>query len=192
MNFNVNGDRSRFSTLTSLTSSCSPFEHSSLTSVDPEDSSDGRGDIRTDPSIDSFLEIGSEIEVLLAPITASSSTSPSPLKDSRKMFSLLHLLTLWRMNLVISRSGKFVWQFPQIRRSFSCSRDSRLIRCCGRPCFRRDMTVSSSYILLLSYCLDKSNNKDGGSESHFHVKSQFLFPPGQFWSPGSVYPSVRL
>ena len=119
--FNVSGDRSLFSVLTSLTSSCSPFEHSSLTSVDPEDSSEGRGDVRTDPSMDSFLEIGSEIEVRLAPITASSSTSPSPLYDSRKMFSLLHLLTLWRMNLVISRSGKFVWQFPQIRRSFSCS-----------------------------------------------------------------------
>lgn len=89
------------------------------------------GDLDT-PSNDSFLVIGADIEVRLLLMTAlDSSPSQSPSNPSRALsstFSLLHLLTLWRMNMVISCKGKFFWQSPQTRRSFSCSTESKKIK----------------------------------------------------------------
>lgn len=110
--FTLNGSLSLLSFVSS-----SPSAGSDLTSA-------SWGDFDT-PSNVSFLVMGADMEVRLLLMTAfASSPSQSPSNTSRGLsstFSLLHLLTLWRMNFVISCNGKFVWQSPQTSRSFSCS-----------------------------------------------------------------------
>lgn len=107
--------------LTSLTSSLSSSS-SFLTSV-----SKIRGDLFT-PSNDSFRVIGADIGVrfeLITLLPSSLSQLPSKSSFSFSTFSLLHLLTLCRINFVMSRNGKLVLHSPQTRRSFSCSTEMK-------------------------------------------------------------------
>lgn len=89
------------------------------------DSEDGLGDSRL--SICSFLVIGAEMLVRFELMASDSGSGSSPSSNSdvsTSTFSLLHRVTLWRMNLIMSCRGKFVWHTPHTRRSFSCSTEN--------------------------------------------------------------------
>lgn len=90
------------------------------------DSEDGLGDNRL--SICSFLVIGAEMLVRFELMASDSGSGSSPSSNSdvsTSTFSLLHRVTLWRMNLIMSCRGKFVWHTPHTRRSFSCSTENK-------------------------------------------------------------------
>lgn len=73
------------------------------------DSEDGLGDNRL--SICSFLVIGAEMLVRFELMASDSGSGSSPSSNSdvsTSTFSLLHRVTLWRMNLIMSCRGKFV------------------------------------------------------------------------------------
>lgn len=139
------------------------------------DSEDGLGDNRL--SICSFLVIGAEMLVRFELMASDSGSGSSPSSNSdvsTSTFSLLHRVTLWRMNLIMSCRGKFVWHTPHTRRSFSCSKFSKVFLCCGRPCFRRDMLLVGSlkrWSSRVFYIWTKTINKDGGQFAQIHGKA---------------------